>query len=109
LSRPGSGASILGQGGLLDAGIGIAQDLTGKNKNFLGAALTALTTRNTWKGKNLRAVVNEEANTAVRSVIQNTLPGAVRQVQNSNGGFVFPRSPVGTGTAGAISRQTTTR
>jgi hypothetical protein len=107
LSRPGSSATILGKGGLLDAGIGIVSDL--QNKNFLGAALTALTTRNTWKGKNLRAVVNEEANTAVRSVIQNTLPGAVRQVQNSNGGFVFPRSPVGTGTAGAISRQTTTR
>lgn len=110
LSRPGSSATILGKGGLLDAGIGIVSDL--QNKNFLGASLKALTTRNTWKGKNLRAVVNEEANVAVRSVIQNTLPGAVRQVQNSTGGFVFPRAPVGTATAGAtgaISRQTTTR
>jgi hypothetical protein len=110
LSRPGSGASVLGQGGLLDAGIGIAQDL--QNRNFLGAALTALTTRNTWKGKNLRAVINEEANVAARSVIQNSLPGAVRQIQNTSGGFLFPRAPTSTATTGfggAISRSTTTQ
>lgn len=113
LSRPGSKATVLGKGGLLDAGIGIAEDL--QSRNFLGAAVKALTTRETWKGKNLRAVVNEEANVAVRSVIQNGLPGAVRQLQNNSGGFVFPRSPVNRlGSAigsvpGAISRQTSSQ
>jgi hypothetical protein len=110
LSRPGSTNSILGQGGLLDAGIGIAEDL--QSRNFLGAAVKALTTRQTWKGKNLRAVVNEEANVALRSVVQNSLPGAVRQIQNNSGGFVFPRAPTSTATpgfGGAISRPTATR
>lgn len=107
LARPGSTASILGQGGLLDAGIGIVQDL--ESRNLLGAAQKALTTRNTWKGKDLRAVVNEEANNAVRATIQNTLPGAVRQAQNSSGGFTFLRSPTtpnNTGFGGAVSRPT---
>jgi len=94
----------------LDAGIGIAEDL--QSRNFLGAAVKALTTRQTWKGKNLRAVVNEEANVALRSVVQNSLPGAVRQIQNNSGGFVFPRAPTSTATpgfGGAISRPTATR
>lgn len=92
LSRPGSSRSILGQGGLLDAGIGIAADL--QSGNLLGLAQKALTTRDTWKGQNLRAVVNEEARRSATSVLRSSLPGAVRQAQNSSGGFVFPRSPV---------------
>ena len=98
LARPGSTRSVLGQGGLLDAGIGIAQDLAAGNlTGVIGAIQKAGTAYNTFKGQNIRSIVNEEANAAVKSVIRNSLPGAIRQAQNSSGGFVFPRAPGSTG------------
>ena len=94
LARPGSTRSVLGQGGLLDAGIGIVQDLqSGNLTGAIGAVQKAGTAYNTFKGANIRSVVNEEANAAVKSVIRNSVPGAVRQQQAGSGGFVFPRSP----------------
>jgi len=94
LARPGSTRSVLGQGGLLDAGIGIVRDLQSGNLNgVIGAVQKAGTAYNTFKGANIRSVVNEEANSAVKSVIRNSLPGAIRNQQNGSGGFVFPRSP----------------
>jgi len=94
LARPGSTRSVLGQGGLLDAGIGIVRDLQSGNLNgVIGAVQKAGTAYNTFKGANIRSVVNEEANSAVKSVIRNSIPGAVRQQQAGSGGFVFPRSP----------------
>ena len=94
LARPGSTRSVLGQGGLLDAGIGIVQDLqSGNLTGAIGAVQKAGTAYNTFKGANIRSVVNEEANAAVKSVIRNSIPGAVRQQQAGSGGFVFPRSP----------------
>ena len=94
LARPGSTRSVLGQGGLLDAGIGIVRDLqSGNLTGVIGAVQKAGTAYNTFKGANIRSVVNEEANTAVKSVIRNSIPGAVRQQQAGSGGFVFPRSP----------------
>jgi hypothetical protein len=96
LARPGSTASVLGQGGLLDTGIGIIQDLqSGGLGGIIGAVQKAGTSYNTFKGKNLRAVVNEEANAALKGVIRSGLPGAVRQVPNGSGGFIFPQSPKG--------------
>lgn len=88
LSRPGGTSSIIGQGGLLDAGIGIYEDLemlsTGRGgiSNIIGAVQTAGTAYNTFKGKNLQSVVNEEANVALTGVLRNTLPGAVRAQPN---------------------------
>jgi hypothetical protein len=94
LARPGSTRTVLGQGGLLDAGIGIVRDLqSGNLTGVIGAVQKAGTTYNTFKGANIRSVVNEEANAAVKSVIRNSIPGAVRQQQGGTGGFVFPRSP----------------
>ena len=94
LARPGSTRSVLGQGGLLDAGIGIVRDLqSGNLTGVIGAVQKAGTAYNTFKGANIRSVVNEEANSAVKSVIRNSIPGAVRQQQAGSGGFVFPRSP----------------
>lgn len=94
LARPGSTASVLGQGGLLDTGIGIVQDLqSGSLAGIIGAVQKAGTAYNTFKGKNLRSIVNEEANAAVKQVIKTSLPGAVRQAQNSKGGFFFPTAP----------------
>jgi hypothetical protein len=85
---------VLGQGGLLDAGIGIVQDLqSGGVTGVIGAIQKAGTTYNTFKGANIKSVVNEEANAAIKTVIRNSIPGAVRQQPGGSGGFVFPRSP----------------
>jgi hypothetical protein len=96
IARPGSQSTVLGQGGLLDAGIGIISDLqSGNLAGIIGAVQKAGTTYNTFKGKNLRSVVNEEAKAALKGVLQTSLPGAVRQAQNGSGGFIFPQSPTG--------------
>jgi hypothetical protein len=42
---------------------------------------------------NLRSVVNEEANQLAKDVLRKSIPGAVRQQQGAQGGFVFPKSP----------------
>lgn len=87
LSRPGGTRSIIGQGGLLDAGIGIFQDLNrGSLAGVIGAVQTAGTTYETFKGKDLRPIVREEANAAVKDVLRNTIPGQVRPQPNGNPG-----------------------
>ena len=91
LARPGSTQTVLGQGGLLDAGIGIIEDLqTGGPLGVIGAIQKAGTVNQTWKGKDLRATVNEEANALLKSTLRNNIAGQVR----SNGGLnvVFNRA-----------------
>ena len=93
LARPGSTRSVLGQGGLLDAGVGIVEDLqSGGVAGIIGAVQKGGTAFNTFKGVNLRSVVNEEANIGLKGAIRNSIPGAVRQQPGGSGGFVFPRS-----------------
>ena len=83
LSRPGGTASIIGQGGLLDAGIGIFEDLqTGSPASLIGAVQKAGATYNTFKGKNIRSIVNAEAVAGATQVLTNTIPGAVRAQPN---------------------------
>jgi hypothetical protein len=78
----------------LDAGVGIVTDLvTGGPSGIIGAVQKAGTTYNTFKGANLRSVVNEEANIGLKGAIRNSIPAAVRQQPGGSGGFVFPRSP----------------
>jgi hypothetical protein len=92
LARPGSTQTVLGQGGLLDAGIGIVEDLqSGNLTGVIGAIQKAGTVNQTWKGKDFRASVNEEANIALKGVLRSSIPAAVR----SNGGLnaIFPVSP----------------
>jgi len=85
LTRPGGTQSVLGQGGLLDTGIGIYQDLqTGGVAGVIGAVQKAGTAYGTFKGKNLRAIAREEAVAGVRGVLRNTVPGAVRNQPNGN-------------------------
>jgi len=94
LARPGSTRTVLGQGGLLDAGVGIVEDLqSGGVAGIIGAVQKGGTAVNTFKGVNLRSVVNEEANIGLKGAIRNSIPGAVRQQPGGSGGFVFPRSP----------------
>ena len=92
LARPGSTQTVLGQGGILDAGIGIVEDLqSGTLTGVIGAIQKAGTLNQTWKNKDIKPTVNEEANAAINSVLKSTIPGAVR----SNGGLdaLFLRSP----------------
>jgi hypothetical protein len=94
LSRPGSTASVLGKGGLIDAGVGIIEDLqSGGVGGVVGAIQKAATINQTFKGKDLRSVVKEEARGVLGDVLRNTQPGANRQAPNTNNGWSFPRTP----------------
>jgi hypothetical protein len=116
LARPGATQTVLGQGGLLDAGIGIVEDLqSGGVAGLIGAAQKAGTSYFTFKDKNIRSIVNEEVNQGARNIIRGSLPGAVRgaigsTVQSPNAvglptpnrgqldGIFFPTPPRGTNT-----------
>jgi hypothetical protein len=83
LQRPGGTRSILGQGGLLDTGIGIFSDLqSGSVAGVIGAVQKAGTAYGTFKGRDLKSIVKAETIEGVRGVLQNTVPGAVRAQPN---------------------------
>lgn len=92
LNRPGGTQSIIGQGGLLDAGIGIFSDLQavasgrGGMNNVIGAVQKAGTVYQTFKDKDLRPIVREEANAAVKDVLRQSIPAATRAQPNGNPG-----------------------
>jgi hypothetical protein len=86
ISRPGSQATVLGQGGLIDAGVGIIEDLqSGGVAGVVGAIQKAGATYNTFKGKNIQAIVVDEAKQAATTVLKQGLPGAVRAVIGTTG------------------------
>jgi len=99
ISRPGSQNTVFGQGGLVDAGIGLLEDLnalqTGQGglQNIIGAVQTAGTTYQTFKGKNIASIANQEAKQAANQILQTSLPGAMRQVVNAGNGIFFPNAP----------------
>ena len=76
INRPGSNASILGQGGLVDAAGGFINDLS--SGNILGAIRTAGTTYNTFKNKSLKQIATQDLNSMLANTVQQQLPGAVR-------------------------------
>ena len=83
LSRAGSTRTVFGQGGLLDAGGGILEDLqSGGVAGLLGAAQKAGTARNTFKGADLKSLVKSEA-TSIGT-------GAITSGIRNNGGRFFP-------------------
>ena len=91
ISRPGSTSTVFGQGGLLDAGGGILQDLqSGGVLGLIGAAQKAGTAYNTFKGKNIASMAVSEATALGKGAIQGSLPGAVRSVQGRSTGMFFP-------------------
>lgn len=95
LARPGSTSTVLGQGGLLDAGIGIIEDLqSGGVAGVVGAIQKATTLNQTFKGKNLKSIVREEAVVGIKDVLRNTQPGATRQLPGGSNGMVFPTPPI---------------
>lgn len=99
LARPGSQATVLGQGGLLDAGIGIYEDLEaimsgrGGLQNVLGAVQKSLNVNQTLKTNKLGDIVRNDASTVKNDVLRNSLPGAMRQAVNAGNGFLFPKAP----------------
>jgi hypothetical protein len=91
LARPGSTASIFGQGGLLSTGEGIMADLeSGSVAGLIGAAQKAGAAYNTFKGKNLQSIVQSEATSLGKQVIGQNGPNAIRSVINRADGWVFP-------------------
>lgn len=99
ISRPGSQATVFGQGGLVDAGVGLLEDLnalqTGQGglQNILGAVQKAGTAYQTFKGKDIASIANQEAKQAANQILQTSLPGAMRQVVNAGNGIFFPNAP----------------
>ena len=88
LARPGSTSTVFGQGGLLDAGGGILEDLaSGGPLGLIGAAQKALTARNTFKGKDLRSIAKSEA-TALGT---KAITGGIKN--NAGRFFPTPKSP----------------
>lgn len=96
LARPGSTSTVFGQGGLVDAGIGLLEDLeavsTGRGglQNVIGAVQKAGTAYNTFKNKNIASIANQEIKQEAKAILQATLPGAVRLAVNTANGMVFP-------------------
>lgn len=83
IARPGGNATVFGQGGLLDAGLGIIDDLqSGTVGGLVGATQTAMRTYNTFKGKNLQSIARSETIALGRNQVLQSLPGAVRPVLN---------------------------
>jgi hypothetical protein len=79
LNRPGATQTVLGQGGLLDAGIGIIEDLqSGGVAGLVGAVQKAGTAYYTFKDKNIRSIVNQEVIDSAKTIARTQLPGAVR-------------------------------
>lgn len=78
LGRPGTNASILGQGGLLDAGGGIWDNLTSVPPNILGAIQTAGVTYNTFKNGNLKKSIQNDVNNVVNAAIKTNVNSAVQ-------------------------------
>jgi len=96
LSRPGSTATIFGQGGLIDAGIGFVNDLQdvasgqGGLWSIIGAVQKAGTAYNTFKDKSIRDIFYADAKTAAIQAARYSLPGWIRQATNAANGFIFP-------------------
>lgn len=83
IARPGAVRNVFGQGGLLDAGGGIIEDLQrGGPAGLIGAALKAGTTYNTFKGADLASIATSEGFGLGTQ--------AIAQGSRNNGGRFFP-------------------
>jgi hypothetical protein len=62
-------------------------------QNILGAVQKAGTAYQTFKGKDIASIANQEAKQAANQILQTSLPGAMRQVVNAGNGIFFPNAP----------------
>lgn len=91
IARPGGNQTVFGQGGLLDAGLGVLSDLqSGTLGGLIGAAQTASRSYNTFKGADLKSISKSEAIALGRNTIIGAIPGAVRPVLNRPTGIFIP-------------------
>lgn len=91
IARPGANSTIFGQGGLLDAGLGILGDLqSGGVAGLIGAAQTAGRTYNTFKNKDIASLAKNETLALGKNQLLQSLPGATRQVMNRPNGVFIP-------------------
>jgi hypothetical protein len=101
LSRPGGSRSVLGQGGLIDTGLGIIGDLeSGSVAGVIGAVQQAGTAYNTFKGQNLKSIVKNEAIGTVQGVLRSTISGTpggldTTGIRNVLSRPIFPTPPKG--------------
>jgi hypothetical protein len=118
ITRPGYNATVLGQGGLIDAGFGIAEDLaSGGVAGLIGAVQKSVTAYDTYKDKNIRSIAQNEVKAGAKTIAKGALPGAQRAVIGTAGqkgildGVFFPTPPTDTRapatTAPAFGRQIT--
>ena len=91
ISRPGSRATVMGQGGLLDAAGGIIEDLTsGGPLGVIGAVQKAGTAYNTFKGKNIASIALNDATALGTKVIAGAVPAAMKQIPGRSSGMYYP-------------------
>lgn len=92
IARPGATQTIFGQGGLLDAGEGIIEDLTsGSVGGLIGAAQKAMRTYNTFKNADIKSTaISEAVALGQDAILKGANPQAVRNVMNKPIGVLFP-------------------
>jgi len=91
ISRPGSTATVFGQGGLLDAAGGILEDLqSGGVAGLVGAAQKAGTAYETWKNRDVTETAKSEAKTAAKNAIKGGVRNAARSSQGRPNGMYYP-------------------
>jgi len=99
LAREGSQATVLGQGGLLDAGVGILEDVQalasgqGSLANVLGGVQKALNVQGVLKNNSIGDLIRNDSKTAQQDILRNGLPGALRNATNSANSQFFPKAP----------------
>ena len=91
LSRPGGTRSVLGQGGLVDAGFGIISDLSsGGVAGVLGAVQKAGTVRETFRGTDVKDVALEELYGGIRGTLRNDTGGVNTTTTRGVTDVLFP-------------------
>ena len=99
ITRPGGTQSVFGQGGLIDAVTGTAQDLQalasgqGGLQNVIGAVQTAGTAYNTFKGASIGNIFNSDVKQQANNIALYSLPGWVNKGVNATNGMIFPKAP----------------
>lgn len=124
ITRPGTNATVLGQGGLIDAGIGIAEDLaSGGVAGLIGAVQKSVAAYDTYKGKDLASIAKTEVKDSAKTIGKAALPAAQRAAIGTAGqkgildGIFFPTpptdvrtsAPTASATGNQILRRGTTR
>ena len=99
LAREGSQATVLGQGGLVDAGVGIMDDIQalasgrGSLTNVLGGVQKALNVKGVLKNNSIGDLIRNDSKTTQQDILRNGLPGGMRNAANSVNGLFFPKAP----------------